>query len=391
MTVNTRNVYFFSGFDPRGTGYYYRLFRTELRKSGYAVGSRNLGSHHSPDALSPRIAVTSPGGQTNLNLFLMKWDDIVRRHWLTSGWALLVAGLKVYRAGLMKIPLGKVWQISHGAFWAGLLPVLLPLMMLLVLTLFFGVATSLVDLAAPAGILTLHASAQVFTALGLALAFTGATFSFVAEKTGVLWLIRIFRFNLLLANGRLPDLDERQRAWVESILRRQLENPSEEVVLLGHSVGTILLTEVARQLADDPRWRSVNGNRPTKILTLGNCIPFVSLHPDADSFRDTLRKLSQSEAIEWWDVTAKVDPLCFYLSSPMGEAGKQAAAGKPVLHVARFFRMYEPQRWKRMRRNKLELHFLYLRTPDIDRDFNLYRLICSATPFDVPPPRASHA
>jgi hypothetical protein len=169
-----------------------------------------------------------------------------------------------------------------------------------------------------------------------------------------------------------------------------MDNPSDEVVLVGHSVGTIILTEVAGKLINDSRWRAMTGTTPTKILTLGNCIPFVSLHPNADSFRDTVRMLSECEAIEWWDITAKVDPLCFYLSSPMGKAGEQSIAGKPALRAARFFRMYEPQRWKRMRRNKLELHFLYLKTPDIDRDFNLYRLICSASPLEVPMHGASH-
>ena len=398
MTVQTRNVYYFSGFDPRGAAYYERLFRTELRKFGCVVSLHTAGLQRASDPLSRQIVGTTPGnttssstadaGQTRLNLFLMKWDDIVRQHWLTTAWPLLIAGLEVYRTGLGKIPLRKVWQISHGAFWAGLLPLLLLGLMLASLTLVFLFSKALVDLVLPASASQLHFPALILAAIVMIV--TGAAVPVIAEKIGVLWLVRIFRFNLLLATEKLPEIGERQQAWVESIIRRQMDNPSDEVVLVGHSVGTIVLTEVARKLITDPRWQAMTGTTPTKILTLGNCIPFVSLHPNADSFRDTVRMLSECEAIEWWDITAKIDPLCFYLSSPMGKAGEQCIAGKPALRAARFFRMYEPQQWKRMRRNKLELHFLYLKTPDIDRDFNLYRLICSASPLEVPMYGASH-
>jgi hypothetical protein len=318
----------------------------------------------------------------------MKWDDIVRQHWPTSIWALLTAGSQVYRTGLGKIPLRKVWQISHGAFWAGLLPLLLLALTIASLAFVFLLVQSLANLALPASLSQLHFPALAISTT--AVVAMGAALPRVAEKSGAFWLIRIFRFNLLLAADKLPELNERQRAWVESIIRRQMDNPSDEVVLIGHSVGTIILTEVARKLITDPRWQAMTGTRPTKILTLGNCIPFVSLHPDAAHFRDTLCMLGGCEAIEWWDITAKVDPLCFFLSSPMGEAGQPSAEGKPALRTARFFRMYQPQQWKRMRRNKLGLHFLYLKVPDIDRDFNLYRLICSSKPLEVPMQGAGH-
>lgn len=398
MTVQTRNVYYFSGFDPRGTAYYSRLFRTELRKSGYAVTLRTAGFQQVPDPLCQQIVGVTPvgtavsvgdlAGQTHLNLFLMKWDDIVRQHWPTSIWSLLTAGSQVYRTGLGKIPLQKVWQISHGAFWAGLLPLLLLALMIASLALVFLLVRSLVDLALPASLSQLHFPAMAIAAI--AVVAMGVALPRVAERSGAFWLIRIFRFNLLLAADKLPEVNERQCAWVESIIRREMDNPSDEVVLVGHSVGTIVLTEVARKLITDPRWQAMTGTRPTKILTLGNCIPFVSMHPDAARFRDTLCMLGDCEAIEWWDITAKVDPLCFFLSSPMGEAGQPSAVGKPALRTARFFRMYPPQQWKRMRRNKLGLHFLYLKVPDIDRDFNLYRLICSAKPLEVPMQGASH-
>lgn len=398
MTVQTRNVYYFSGFDPRGTAYYYRLFRTELRKSGYAVALRTAGVQPAPDPLSQQlvgvapvdtaVAGKAPSGHTHLNLFLMKWDDIVRQHWPTSFGSLLMAGLQVYRTGLSNIPLRKVWQISHGAFWAGVLPLMLLALMLAILALAVLLVNSLVDTVLPASLSQPHFPALAISAI--AVIAIGASLPRVAEKSGAFWLIRIFRFNLLLAADKLPEVNERQRAWVESIIRRQMDNPSDEVVLVGHSVGTIILTEVARQLVTDPRWQAMTGTRPTKILTLGNCIPFVSLHPDAARFRDSLRMLGDCQAIEWWDITAKVDPLCFFLSSPMGEPGQPSVAGKPALRTARFFRMYPPQQWKRMRRNKLGLHFLYLKVPDIDRDFNLYRLICGANPLDVPLQGASH-
>jgi hypothetical protein len=151
------------------------------------------------------------------------------------------------------------------------------------------------------------------------------------------------------------------------------------------------MMEVIRLLLDDSRWNALTGARPIKVLTLGNCIPFVSLHAEAKRFRQTLRTLIQSDSIKWWDITAKADPLCFYLSYPLGKTReRQPITGNPNLVAARFFRMYEPQEWKRIRRNKLRLHFLYLMTPEIDCDFNLYRLMYSENALEAHLKSATH-
>ncbi len=332
----------------------------------------------------------SSTGHARLNLFLMKWDDIIRRHCLTSPWALLMAGWQVYRTGLINISLKKVWRISHGAFWAGLLPLLSFVLALLSLTLIFLLAKKLLDLAIPASFANRQFASLALAAVAVIL--VAKPVAKIAERSGVFWLVRIFRFNLLFATGQLPEIEERQRDWVESIIRRQTDHPSDEVVLVGHSVGTIVMIEVAKQLLADSRWSVLRGATPTKIVTLGNCIPFVSLHPKADRFRRALHVLTESESSQWWDVTAKVDPLCFYRSSPLGGTSQQKPAiSQPELRAARFFRMYEPDRWKRMRRNKLGLHFLYLMNPDIDCDFNLYRLLCSTQPLEAQLRIAAHA
>lgn len=400
MTVQTRNVYYFSGFDPRGASYYLRLFRAELRKYGYPVGARGAGSDQASDplirqvasaeAIEPGAPISSAAKQANLNLFLMKWDDIVRCHWLKSTFSLIAAGFAVYRNGPSNISLRQVWRISHGAFWAGLIPLLSFVLALLSLTLIFLLAKTLLDLALPASFANRQFASLALAAVAAILA--ARSLAKIAEKTGVFWLVRIFRFNLLFATGQLPEIEERQQAWVESIIRRQTANPSDEIVLVGHSVGTIVMMEVAKHLLADSRWSTLQSATPTKIVTLGNCIPFISLHPKADRFRRTLHALTESESSQWWDITAKVDPLCFYRSSPLGETRKQKPpTSKPDLRAARFFRMYEPDRWKKMRRDKLGLHFLYLMNPDIDCDFNLYRLICGTQPLEAQLKIAAHA
>lgn len=392
MIVKTRNVFYFSGFDPRGAAHYSRLFQTELRKYGYAIIGHAKNSTSGSDKLCRQLCAvnagaatssgTSPIGEARLNLFLMKWDDIVRHHWPTSAGDLLIAGWQVYRTGLANVSLKKIWEINRGAFWAGVLPLLLAATAVAWLAFVFALTKILFDAALPSYLSQSHFPSVALSATVAILA--AYMLPRTLEKTGAFWLIRIFRFNLLLATNELPNVRKRQQAWVESIIQQQRENPSDEVVLIGHSVGTIVMMEVARKLMTEARWQAVSGGRPTKILTLGNCIPFVSLHPSAASFRETLSMLDQCRDIEWWDITAKIDPLCFYLSSPLGEVGNQnARPGKPVLRTARFFRMYAPQTWKTLRNDKLQLHFLYLAAPEIDCDFNLYRLICGSQPMEV--------
>ena len=89
-TVQLRNVYYFSGFDPRGPAYYLRLFRKESRKAGFTTDYSHRADHDLLGKFFLRWEANcygagappscAPGEHIVVNHFFMKWDDIIKAH-----------------------------------------------------------------------------------------------------------------------------------------------------------------------------------------------------------------------------------------------------------------------------------------------------------------------
>ena len=90
MNPVPKRVYFFSGFDPRGASFYYRLFTTHLHAYSDATG-RNLSispRRRSEDGLFSTWDINE-AGSTLLEYYFFHWDDLVRRSWEIRPWRLL--------------------------------------------------------------------------------------------------------------------------------------------------------------------------------------------------------------------------------------------------------------------------------------------------------------
>jgi hypothetical protein len=105
--------------------------------------------------------------------------------------------------------------------------------------------------------------------------------------------------------------------------------------------------------------------------------------PKAQLFKEALQRLSFHPHLLWWDVTAKIDPLCFYRAHPLAKTDvDHSKALMPVLHSASFYKMYSPQSWAVIRQKKLDAHFLYLLTPELAGNFNLYDVLYGTRLFE---------
>jgi hypothetical protein len=361
-----RRVHYFSGFDPRGAGYYHRLFRAEAATGGrYEMGPRRRQDRHYSHWTAQAREVAGEAGPPSTECVFMGWDDVIRRHWLQRPWALLAALFWGYGSPIARAGLPPAYGWHRGAFWTGVLPLVYVLLALLLTLALGALAWGLVSpwLALPL------VPALLYGFYGL------------AEKLGVWWLMRIFAFNVRMGRGPVPGLAQRQAAWREQLIAAQQADPVDEVVLVAHSVGTLVVVEMLDALLADPRWQAVQQGRPTYLLTLGHCIPFVALAPAAQDFRAALARLCTHPDLQWCDVTAKIDPLCFYQVHPLAGTGlAEARAPRPRRLAARFFQMYTASSWARIRRNKLQTHFLYLMTPEQPGNFNLYDWLFGAMP-----------
>jgi len=399
--VRRRRVHYVSGFDPRGAGHYHRLFREQGARPQPSGARVNTGSrqrcdtgphaHHWPVQWQACASAEEPAAPAVFTeQVFMGWDDLVRIHWSRQPLGLLREMVTVYRTMLCEIGLGRLRRTHPTALLTGVLPAAGMLLALLAgagaawaVWAVWATASSMEIV--PAGVpLVLAALAGLAAARGLLA---------LADRLGLFWLTRIYGFVRHMSRGTATGLAERTRAWTELIIAQQQADPVDEVVLAGHSVGTLLLVGVVDALLQNPRWQALQAGRRTAVLTMGQCYPALALLPQATAFRAALARLVAHPQLAWLDVTALIDPLCFYRTHPLAHTGEAAPAGSvlPVRLAARFFQMYEPRRWAVIRRDKVQAHFLYLMAPDRAGNFDLYTLLYGPVPFETHLEQARHA
>jgi hypothetical protein len=89
--------------------------------------------------------------------------------------------------------------------------------------------------------------------------------------------------------------------------------------------------------------------------------------------------------LPWVDVSGPTDPLGFFNVDPVVEAGiHDAPAHRPRLVTARFFRMFHLETYRKLRRDKLRLHFQYLMANEIPAAYDYFRITAGPGPALAP-------
>lgn len=339
--VRRRRVHYFSGFDPRGAGHYHRLFSQQGERPQPGGGSITTGARQRIGEMFHRWTVdwqpaapaaSADDAAVRTEHVFMSWDDIIRRHWSRQPLALLREFVAVQVAMMRDVGLRRV----HALYPTALLTALLPLLWLVATLLVGGFVIAAMS-ALP--LTALGDTGLVAVATGVGLALSGMLISLGAQA-GLFWLMRIYHFILCMGRGQVAGMDERVQEWVEHVIERQSADPVDEVVLAGHSVGTLVMVEAVDQLLRDPRWQALQAGRRTAMLTLGQCYPCLALLPGAESFRHALLRLSRHPDLVWLDVTARIDPMCFFSTAPLAGTELAEQAGPlPRRRAASFFQM----------------------------------------------------
>ena len=340
-----RQVFFIGGFDPRGAAHYHRLYRAEAAAqqavSGqtYAVSPRGKRSAVS---VGWEVSSDGPEGRAHTRYELLQWDALVRSHWLAPGFGLLRAYLLAL-AGYART--GTLWQLGRLA-WRPALMALYPFLVFAGVLLGAALLGRLAAALLPA-LPWLQWGGGALTAL--AAYWLGSRLA--DRSAGADWLARSMAFHWRQARG-LADLDARVQAFAARIREQLSAEKVDEVLLVGHSSGSVLAASVMAHLCAEPAAQRV------KLLTLGSCLPILSLLPAASGFRAELAQLAQHPGLLWLDVAAKVDAVAFYRVDPLASAG--LTAGRVQLKGAPFHTLFAPARYAWLRRNKFRMHEQYL-------------------------------
>jgi hypothetical protein len=313
------------------------------------------------------------GSQTTRLVFL-GWGEVIRSHWPKGLMGLVWGFIPAYQTILLRIRLGRVRQLDSKAFITGAWPLLW-----------------VVSLAA--GLLLIWFTLPWLPA-ALGACVTILAWRWLALRTRMGWLLRIYIFITRLARGGVPEtsalVDQLTNHFFDSVQgleKLEMKGAAaysarmedQEILIVAHSVGAILAPLLVDRILRDLRFAGVH--QPLYLLTLGQCIPFVALVPEAKSYRDSVAAVGQDSRVRWHDVTGRIDSLCFHATPPLALTDHQHSPMPSLTHsTARFYPMYEPEHWRTFRRDKLRAHFLYLMTGDRPGNFNLYQFMASPKP-----------
>ena len=183
-------------------------------------------------------------------------------------------------------------------------------------------------------------------------------------------------------HGRRPDIDARLDRFAETLLARAREGAVDEIVVVGHSLGAMLVLDVlVRALARDADF----GRRGAAIsvLTIGATIPKFALHPRAQGLRRKIARIVAEPSIAWVEYQSRADAISFYKFDPVSlrHIPDDRLDGKPVIRRVQVHDMLLPETFARARRSVLRLHYRSVMANDRRAPYDYFLMVCGPLPF----------
>jgi len=362
--VRRRHVFYVCGFDPNGPSRYHKLYSDGARQASAAgeatidVGPR---TRVDPRTMAWKLRHRQPGPadaslETQTEYVFPRWDDIIRDYWWQAQWPQVTDLLKTSWLYLRTGALWRIFRQSRGVFTSSFAPFFLLVVMIP------GAAAGLWALIA-LGLAWRSGGPLAMPAVDVGLAATlGAWWAYWARRYWkTQWILRSYAFAGRLSLGRVPELGPRLDAMAAEICRQAKTATDDEILVVGHSLGTVLSASVlARAFRQDP---DLARHGPAiGLLTLGHCTPLLSNLPGATDFRADLAVLAQRTDFCWVDFSDPMDDYAFPGVDPLRAAGVQAVRpGHPQMKSPHFERLFAPGPDRMPAMNQHEIHQEYLR------------------------------
>ena len=373
-----RQVFFISGFDPRGVLFLHKNCVTETEKwSGISGHPVKTGARKNISKLARRWQMTAdlPSGKAETEFDFLQWDDIIREHWDKRNWLVYLQGIVVFWRlfvdGVVTRTIRDSWPISlvmaapamtailHG------LGILLPLIGLIGLWFFPGVAGKITALA-------------LIGLGGLGLWWIRKNMDrYKPEWNG---RIGVFANKMAKSRDHVAGLDERLDQMADHIVATVEAGKPDEALIIGHSFGTTLATIVAaRVLERRPDWGSKDS--PLALITLGETQCLLSFRRKHGWYHEELSRFANFPHFTWLDFSSPPDGACFAMINVLDFLPKPPKAMPKQLN-AQFHRIFTEEHMNEARNQRMLLHFFYMQAndhPQLDTDLYDFVLLIGGT------------
>lgn len=349
-TVKSRLVLYFPGFDPLDAAAHHLRYQRAAALAGktwdvnYAVGPRE--SRPAGEAFT--VEASAGNWSTRSDIVVYDHNDVISQLRDASVWRQIWLGFK---AGAGIVSEGGAARYLRHAWRFGLFFIFPFLLMLAGGALAAGIALSPWLFSLPLWLLVVSIPAA-------ALFFVKAFLPF-AERFHTLHLYADWRF--ALAVGRNEPI---ARDWIEeraALVVTALEEPSDEVLVVSHSMGASLaLAVIGRVLELKPD--ALDG-RKLSFATLGGAALQCAFLSSAERLRESIGAIARHPDVTWFDIQCLTDPIHLYRCNTVALTGHKDAP-QPKIVPIRFKHSLSPERYKKNKRNFLRMHRQYVLGPD---------------------------
>ena len=351
-------MFYIEGYDPRGPQHYHRLYRDEAEKQSPINGlAPKVGLRKRIDELVHAWTVETAA--TRIDYRFLRYDDLMRQRWSRTN------------LGVLGDIIRYTWQFLRRGVFLGMLRISWPTFITSILAP--GLVLVALLLATLAGMLAGIILPWPAAAVIAVLCFAGLVMlrPVIEPSFAGFWLARICAFIADQGSGLVPDMEARIDAFAERIAEAVKARAADEVLVVGHSVGSHVGVAVCARVLD-----RLDSNAPGfSFLTLGHTIPLLGLQPQAAAFRRDLQRVSDDPRIRWIDVSAAIDGACFPLTDPVWGSGlsqSDPTRPSPKLVSARYPKLFTPQSYARLKRDFARAHFQYLMAAELAGDYDYF-------------------
>lgn len=366
--VRRRAVFFIGGYDPKTPAAFFERFGRELRRAETLWGFSTASAPIEGDAAARGVGTlrlettcATDGWATEADVTFFSLDEIVladfQRPFALRLWRYLAAFADFVASGV-------AWRFARHA-WRFALYFLYPFAVLLACLLLGWLAGALA--ARPLGATGLLLGLPV-AALALALA---------VRRWRIGHLMDLWSFSREHLRGRRPEAEALLHRYAAVIGERVARGRYDEVVLVGHSTGGMIMLEVAALFAALDRSAGRPDARIT-LLTLGSTALKAGYHPAARRFRERARHLVEDERIGWVEIQCLTDVINFYKTDPVREMGLRSSRAEPfpIVRTVKIKSMLQPDTYRRVRWRLFRLHYQYVFANTKPYWYDFFQVVC---------------
>jgi hypothetical protein len=355
------------------------MFRTELRKFGrlYQLSAIISRPQIAPDgeAASWTIETKADDWQTRTNYDFLRFEDLIQRDLAAPIWATVFKAVWIYWRLVFGGTFARFWKAN----WRFATFITYPHFLLLLEALCaagiaFGFEQGLDALGIPDPF-------SIAAAIALFVALLGTVLKYTENQTYLLYLLSDTIWTWEFSHRQRVEWDQRIDRFALHLVNVARSSQAEEIVVVGHSSGSFLGTEIlARALRLDPALGQ-HGPRIV-LLTLGGNFPIVGFHAASQDFRDHLRQLAIEPSIDWIDCQSRKDVMNFYPFDPVASHGIDAGPSRrnPTIVPVRFRDIIKPEHYNVFRWKFFRIHFQFVMANERPHAYDFFMIVCGPVP-----------